>query len=162
MRRAPAILAVVALAVSIAGCGGDDEGARFRADANAAPFAGPVPLQVKFTVRVRGTSGDTWYRWRFDDGTVSHEQNPTHTFRRAGFYQVSVDVRDEENYDRRNLLLGAWPPQVWSGAQEGIGRARILRNLREQQRRTSERRRDQRREALDEALDESPPQAPAS
>ena len=58
------------------------------------------------------------YRWRFDDGTTSQEQNPTHTFPRAGYYTVILDAIDEEgNNDRQTFLLGAWPPQQWSKAQ---------------------------------------------
>jgi hypothetical protein len=59
------------------------------------------------------------YRWRFDDGTTSEEQNPTHTFRRAGYYTVILDAHDEDgNNDRQSFLVGAWPKQQWDRAQE--------------------------------------------
>jgi hypothetical protein len=58
------------------------------------------------------------YRWRFDDGTQSEEQNPTHSFPRAGYYTVILDARDESgNNTRQSLLLGAWPPKQWAEAQ---------------------------------------------
>ena len=61
---------------------------------------------------------DVIYRWRFDDGTTSQEQNPTHSFTRAGYYTVILDARDEDgNNDRQTFLLGVWPGQQWSKAQ---------------------------------------------
>jgi hypothetical protein len=59
-----------------------------------------------------------YYRWRFDDGTESDQQNPAHSFPRAGYYTVIVDARDESgNNTRQSLLLGAWPPRQWAEAQ---------------------------------------------
>jgi PKD repeat protein len=32
--------------------------------------------------------------WTFDDRTISDEQNPVHTFRRPGWYAVTLDTTD--------------------------------------------------------------------
>src|SRR6185503_16312927 len=80
--------------------------------------AGPTPLISRFTANAKNAKGEVAYRWRFDDGTTSEEQNPTHTFPRAGYYTVILDARDEAgNNDRQTFLLGAWPQQQWATAQ---------------------------------------------
>ena len=113
---------VLALALLGAGCGGDDEkkggGGELSLSVDADRFAGPTPLNVKFSAKPKNTTGDVLYRWRFDDGTQSDEPSPSHSFPRAGYYTVIVDVRDESgNNTRQSLLLGAWPPRQWALAQ---------------------------------------------
>ena len=88
-------------------------GGNFDVTGNADQFAGPTPLISRFTASAKNANGDVAYRWRFDDGTTSEEQNPTHTFPRAGYYTVILDACDEDgNNDRQTFLLGAWPPQA--------------------------------------------------
>ena len=78
---------------------------------------------MRFTAKSKNAKGDVIYRWRFDDGTTSQEQNPTHSFPRAGYYTVILDVRDEDgNNDRQTFLLGAWPPS--SGPRPSARRSR--------------------------------------
>ena len=36
------------------------------------------------------------WEWYFDDGSISSEQNPTHTFSRPGKYAVSLEVTDDD------------------------------------------------------------------
>ena len=102
-------------------CGGDDKGGgggSFDVSGKVDHFAGPTPLIVRFTATSKNADGDVLYRWRFDDGTSSQEQNLTHTFPRAGYYQVILDARDESgNNDRETFLFGAWPPTQWAKAQ---------------------------------------------
>jgi hypothetical protein len=117
----PVLAAAIAAALFVGACGGDDggEGGTFKITGNADRFAGPTPLVSRFTASSRNANGDVIYRWRFDDGTTSEEQNPTHTFKRAGYYTVILDARDEDgNNDRQTFLLGAWPPKQWAEAQQ--------------------------------------------
>jgi PKD domain-containing protein len=116
----PAAIAAVVISLVAAGCGGDDDkkSAEFKVKGNADKFAGPTPLSSHFTASASGGKGDVLYRWRFDDGTTSTEQNPAHNFPRPGYYQVILDARDSEgNSGRQTLLLGAWPPKQWADAQ---------------------------------------------
>jgi hypothetical protein len=113
---------LLALALIGAGCGGgsDKKGGSgtLSLSVDADRFAGPVPLNTKFSAKPKDAQGQVFYRWRFDDGTESDVQNPTHTFPRAGYYTVIVDARDESgNNTRQSLLLGAWPPAQWASAQ---------------------------------------------
>jgi hypothetical protein len=114
------LAAAFAAALLVTACGGDDEsgGGNFDVSANADQFAGPTPLLARFTAKSKNAKGDVTYRWRFDDGTTSREQNPTHSFPRPGYYTVILDALDEEgNNDRQTFLLGAWPPAQWASAQ---------------------------------------------
>src|SRR5262245_18629082 len=90
----------------------------FEADADADVYAGPAPLAVKFSASAQHASGRVAYRWDFDDGTKSSEQNPSHSFRRYGWYNVTMDARDAAGHAyRMNLLLHAWRPKNWTRLQ---------------------------------------------
>jgi PKD repeat protein len=54
----------------------------------AAPWAGPVPLQVAFTDR--STDNPSSWSWEFGDGATSTQQNPTHEYTAVGWYTVSL------------------------------------------------------------------------
>ena len=56
----------------------------------ASSTSGYSPLSVKFNDWSTG-SPKSWY-WDFGDGTTSTEQNPTHTYTRAGTYTVTLTV----------------------------------------------------------------------
>jgi hypothetical protein len=123
--RLPKLLLVLAAgfaaALFVAACGGDDGGGggTFKVTGNADRFAGPTPLISRFTAKSQHADGDVIYRWRFDDGTTSEEQNPTHSFKRPGYYTVILDARDEAGHnDRQTFLLGAWPAKQWAEAQQ--------------------------------------------
>jgi PKD domain len=139
---------VLALALVGAGCGGDDNkdggGGELSLSVDADRFAGPTPLNVKFTAKPKNTTGDVHYRWRFDDGTQSEDPSPTHSFPRPGYYTVIVDVRDESgNNTRQSLLLGAWPPKQWALAQtKPLTKKGAVRTQKVQQARTNARHRD--------------------
>ena len=113
---------VLALALIGAGCGGgsgDKKGSgTIEVKVDAERFAGPTPLSTKFSAKPKNEDGKVHYRWRFDDGTQSEEQSPSHTFPVPGYYTVILDARDESgNNTRQSLLLGAWPPKQWAVAQ---------------------------------------------
>jgi PKD domain-containing protein len=114
---------LLALVLIGAGCGGGSDkkgggGGTLSLSVDADRFAGPTPLTTRFSAKPKDAQGQVHYRWRFDDGTESEEQNPAHSFPRAGYYTVIVDARDESgNNTRQSLLLGAWPPRQWAEAQ---------------------------------------------
>jgi hypothetical protein len=112
---------VLALVLTGAGCGGGNAkkvSGSLSLSVDADRFAGPTPLNTKFSAKPKNAKGQVHYRWRFDDGTQSEEQNPAHSFPRAGYYTVIVDARDESGDNtRQSLLLGAWPPRQWAAAQ---------------------------------------------
>jgi hypothetical protein len=96
----------------------DTELDQFAADADADPFAGPVPLTVRFTTHTINAQGRLTYAWNFDDGARSSEQNPVHTFRKRGWYFVTMDVRDQAGHTYRiNLQLHAWRVRDWERYQ---------------------------------------------
>lgn len=57
----------------------------------ASPTIGSAALAVQFTDLSEGNVSD--WLWDFGDGGTSTEQNPTHTYTDAGFYDVSLTVR---------------------------------------------------------------------
>jgi len=57
------------------------------------PYEGEVGEPVQFTCAVTGGTGPYTYHWMFGDG-ASSEENPVHTYRRAGSYTVTLRVRD--------------------------------------------------------------------
>ena len=140
------VAAALAAALFVASCGSDDDGGggTFNITGNADHFAGPTPLVARFSADAKNAKGDVAYRWRFDDGTTSEEQNPTHSFPRAGYYTVILDARDEEgNNDRQTFLLGAWPARQWAEAQRTpLTKSGAQDAQRVQQRRTDARHRD--------------------
>ncbi|SDZ24525.1 Glucose/arabinose dehydrogenase, beta-propeller fold [Micromonospora pattaloongensis] len=57
--------------------------------------AGKVPVNVTFTANGTDRDGDTLrYAWEFGDGATSTEQNPSHTYTRAGLYTAKVTATD--------------------------------------------------------------------
>lgn len=106
----------------------DDDGARglateFVRVSPAVPIANftwqPQPAAAGQTVQFLDTSDpgsapiDRW-KWEFDDGTLSEEQNPNHTFPQPGTYEVALFVEDEEDRQditRKDVTVTA-PPDV--------------------------------------------------
>ncbi len=56
------------------------------ANFSAIPTSGTAPLNVSFTDYSKGSP--TAWKWSFGDGVNSTEQNPTHTYSKAGNYTV--------------------------------------------------------------------------
>jgi len=56
---------------------------------------GCSPFLVQFTDRSRGDYNIVTWQWDFGDGQGSVQQNPTHTYRRDGIYQVRLVIFDE-------------------------------------------------------------------
>jgi PKD repeat protein len=60
-------------------------------DIKANPSTGTAPLKVKFTAKVTSTSSPiTGYEWEFGDGETSYNKAPTHIYKNAGVYDVTV------------------------------------------------------------------------
>jgi hypothetical protein len=145
-------VAAAVVAVVLVVSGGDDGGTkqtakddpqpknpRFHTRAQANHYGGPVPLTVKFYMKDFNPKGDVQYRWHFDDGTVSSARTPTHTFPKAGTYQVLMDARDSKgDNDRWNLVIGAWPRDVWGSTRpEDIPKAQGAQEVRTEKRRAA-------------------------
>lgn len=60
------------------------------ADFTASPKIGAAPLSVRFTDASSG--GPIRYLYRFGDGGISRTANPTHTYKKAGTYSVTLTV----------------------------------------------------------------------
>jgi PKD domain len=150
--RGALVPGALALALFGAGCGGEQaqegRGEALSLTVDADRFAGPSPLNVKFSAKPKGAVGEVHYRWRFDDGTHSEDPGPTHSFTRPGYYTVVVDARDESgNNARQSMLLGAWPPRQWAQSQTRRITPRYARRIqRVQQQRTDARHDDLRKE----------------
>jgi len=86
----------------------------------AAPTNGVVPLTVNFSAANLDSGGNPINRWKWDfgDGSISTEQNPSHTYDRPGsFFPVlfatnNVGVTDTGSGPRR---ITAFIPPVYSG-----------------------------------------------
>lgn len=138
---------VLALVLTAAGCGGGSDkktSGALSMSVDADRFAGPTPLNTKFSAKLKDAQGQVHYRWRFDDGTQSEEASPLHSFTRAGYYTVIVDARDESgNNTRQSLLLGAWPPGQWASSQtKPLTKKGALQTQKVQQQRTDARHQD--------------------
>ena len=63
--------------------------------AEAEPDEGPPPLTVQLKADISGGKGDRKVKWDFgDESTPSSEENPTHSYTKAGQYRASVEVSD--------------------------------------------------------------------
>jgi hypothetical protein len=143
--RATLIAVVACGAIVVTGCGDDNgggNGGRFDVKGDVDHFAGPTPLVVRMKASSKNGDGDILYRWRFDDGTSSTKEEVTHTFPKAGYYQVILDARDSSgDNDRETFLFGAWPPEQWARAQRTpLTKKGALNAQKVQQQRTDARR----------------------
>jgi PKD repeat protein len=78
---------------------------------SATPVTGTAPLAVSFTDT--STGSPTSWSWNFGDGGTSTAQNPTHTYRAAGKYTVSLTVSNASGSDtltRTDYVAVTTPP----------------------------------------------------
>lgn len=61
----------------------------------AQPRSGVAPVEVQFTDLSTGPFDIVSWAWSFGDGATSTEENPAHTYTRAGAYTVTLTVTDE-------------------------------------------------------------------
>ena len=74
----------------------------------ADPDVGPPPLTVHFTVEVSEVSDpeNPKYTWDFGDKSPeSHEQAPTHTYKKPGDYKVLIKITDTGGRSGEDDLL---------------------------------------------------------
>lgn len=111
----------------------------FEADADASTYTGPAPLTVRFTADTLNAVGRVRYEWAFDDGATSSDRSPVHTFRRPGWYAVTLDTHDAAGRTyRAHLILHAWRPKDWARLQRGQDLRIVRRSIRELQRKNAE------------------------
>lgn len=77
----------------------------------ADPTYGSVPLTVQFrgSNSIGNLTADS-YLWEFNDGTVSREVNPVHTFTKPRIYNVRLTVRDADDetiYNEKIIRISA-------------------------------------------------------
>ncbi|MCL2862582.1 MAG: PKD domain-containing protein [Methanimicrococcus sp.] len=85
-----------------------------RADFQADVLSGIAPHPVQFTDLSRGNP-TTWF-WDFGDGNTSTLQNPRHTYRDSGYYNVSLKVTNA--YGESTLFRGGNGEKVWAEDQK--------------------------------------------
>ena len=61
-----------------------------KADFSSSLTSGTLPLTVQFTDK--SINSPTSWIWTFGDGSTSNEQNPSHTYLKAGIYSVKLKV----------------------------------------------------------------------
>jgi PKD repeat protein len=72
---------------------------------------GNAPLTVRFTNQSQGQISS--FLWFFGDGSTSTEQNPVHTYTRAGIYTITLQVTGPggtSNVSRQITVTGINPP----------------------------------------------------
>lgn len=78
-----------------------------QADFKATPQTGTAPLTVRFTDLSEPVDLiDSWL-WDFGDGATSRDQNPSHNYRRDGFFSVRLTVSNSAGADseaKTNLI----------------------------------------------------------
>lgn len=140
------LVALIVVAILLIGGGDEASSGSGRIDVKGEidQYAGPTPLTVRLSASSKNGDGEVLYRWRFDDGTASTEPDVSHTFRRAGYYQVILDARDESgDNDRETFLFGVWPPTQWNKAQRTpLTKKGALQAQAVQTKRTEERRKE--------------------
>lgn len=62
--------------------------------ATSSDTSGTPPLMISFTSTPSGGSGSYKYAWDFGDGSTSMVKDPSHTYGKAGTYNVKVTVTD--------------------------------------------------------------------
>jgi PKD repeat protein len=77
---------------------------------NPSTLEAPAPVTVEFDPRcTQGAAAK--YLWDFGDGTSSRTRKPTHEFAKAGSYQVTLEVTDNQNvvskFSKDILVTGA-------------------------------------------------------
>lgn len=101
-------------------------------DFEGRPTTGRVPLTVSFRNMSQGNIET--YEWNFGDGTTSADLHPTHTFRRAGSFAVSLIARTRDGLTRSEGRIGyvqaAWLPCLLEERVRDRGDLALLRRVR--------------------------------
>jgi PKD repeat protein len=79
-------------------------GALLDLDLTATPTSGKAPLTVVFNADTSGYVGIIDFYWDFNDGEISCQHNPTHTFAEAGVYSVTCEATTDEGHSKRSSI----------------------------------------------------------
>jgi parallel beta-helix repeat protein len=71
---------------------------------SARPIGGYPPLQISFTSSTNGGIAPYTYSWNFGDGSISTQQNTTHTYPAKGNYLATVTVTDASSATGSNQI----------------------------------------------------------
>jgi len=63
-------------------------------DIEGAVSEGKSPYKIAFSAKTTNGNKPLTYQWEFGDGSISTDQNPTHTFKKTGLYQTRLTVSD--------------------------------------------------------------------
>jgi PKD repeat protein len=99
-----------------------EPGTSYVADFLASPRTGTIPLTVSFRDFSTGKEIESWY-WKFGDGKINRQQNPTHTYLQHGSFTVSLTiaspdgnaVKTKKNYI--TVIREQGPIFNWPGAK---------------------------------------------
>lgn len=100
--------------------------------ATATPSAGFAPFNVQFQAQALSTAGSPLtYSWDFGDGTVSTNQNPTHTYNSASNFLATVTAQDSlgSNSVARVSVKAARPKNAMKIRFTGYSRGETLTNF---------------------------------
>jgi PKD repeat protein len=70
-------------------------------------YSGRIPLTVTFTDT--SLNNPTSHLWRFGDGETSRDQNPTHSYKKAGIYIVRLTATNSAGSDSATSMVAALP-----------------------------------------------------
>ena len=70
------------------------------ADFTPSVLSGSADLAVDFTNTTTGDATD--YEWDFGDGTISNEENPSHTYLNAGNFEVTLTASGPGGFDTKD------------------------------------------------------------
>ena len=91
----PAVAAPTVAAQGSPAAAADDGEEILMVWAEADPDEGPPPLSVQLKADISGGTGERKVKWDFgDESPPSSEENPTHSYAKAGSYRASVEVSD--------------------------------------------------------------------
>ena len=68
---------------------------------SASPTSGKAPLKVQFTDQ--SANNPTSWKWSFGDSSYSTDQNPLHTYTKAGKYTVSLTVKNAKGSSTKTI-----------------------------------------------------------
>ena len=82
---------------------GADEYGPLTCNFRAEPVSGTVPLTVNFTDQSSGYI--THWLWEFGDGSISTEQNPSHTYTEPSIYTVTLIIEGPSGNDSATAVI---------------------------------------------------------
>ena len=95
---------------------------------------GIIPLKVEFqpNLEVKGEPVDLMYSWNFGDGEISHEEKPSHIYKKSGEFLVQLTVTDRlhlGNIAVASLKVSVIPPVLNPKATANVNSGLIPLNV---------------------------------